>query len=449
MTIILIFAQRYFIVVQHSILLRFQSVFKNSMLVMLIFLSVFLFIFGPPLMSVGRWFDISFFCAMYFSLGIVFSRRASIPQYINKYFLLFLPFIFSAAYAAVESYSVSEIASLLLKPVRIVITVVGAFGLVFWIFKIYGINAIRLILNCIFASIVLHSLIMILQFKYPEFKDFIYGIITIGEYRSYFGYDFRMGGLSGSTGGSVLSTVQSLGVILYPFLVKYNSHRRLIYLVGAIVCAFSVALCGRSGLIMIALFFPIAIVISGGNLKGSLKGFAALALFGLVAFGVLVNAGIELSYELGKSFARSFSFFMEFNQKGITGDDTFLYLKSGLLMPETFVSFFFGDPEALLNTQFEREVHSDTGYVRNLFGLGFLGMFLYLLPLILTMLNGYRQRKSHLIFYILSMFCLIMLVLHAKETVVYVRMFFPMISILMASGYVHRNSAVLFPKSGY
>ena len=373
-------------------------------------------------------------------------RQLRIPQYISIYFILVIPFIFIATFAAIESYSVGGIAFLLLKPVRILVTLLGGLGLVAWAYRLHGDKALYLILNCIFISIFLHALIMIAQFIYPDFKDWVYSIVTTGEHRSSFGYNFRMGGLSGGTGGSVLSVVQSLGVVLYPFLAKYFSRWRLVYLCGALVCAFSVALCGRSGFICIAIFLPVSLVAVGGRLNEIFKALSVLLSFGLVVFAVFTISGFEPTFELTKTLQRSFSFFVEFGDKGIAGDDTVKYLSTGVFLPDSVHTFLLGDPEALLNTQFERTLQSDVGYIRNLFGFGLFGSFLYWFPLILTMANAFRNRSAHQIYYMLGMCCLIMMFFHLKEPVIYVRMFFPIICLLMGCAYIHNNPIMLADK---
>lgn len=69
-------------------------------------------------------------------------------------------------------------------------------------------------------AIGLHSIIMIFQFFDPEFKDLIYSYTTSGVFNGTFEYNFRPGGISGATGGSVLSVFHSLGLIFTLFI--YN-----------------------------------------------------------------------------------------------------------------------------------------------------------------------------------------------------------------------------------
>ncbi|MEL4402896.1 hypothetical protein AAEJ42_21885, partial [Shewanella algae] len=85
--------------------------------------------------------------------------------------------------------------------------------------RLYKELFVEKLIELVFYSIGLHAIIMIIQFFNVEFKDFVYGYTTTGEFTS-FEYNFRMGGLSGAAGGSILSVVQSLGIILMPFLGK-------------------------------------------------------------------------------------------------------------------------------------------------------------------------------------------------------------------------------------
>jgi hypothetical protein len=70
-----------------------------------------------------------------------------------------------------------------------------------------------------------------------------------------------MGGLSGGSGGAILSVVQSLGVLIIPFLWKYSKNIfKIVLVIGGIIIFASVLVCGRSGLWAIVLGLPVSLL---------------------------------------------------------------------------------------------------------------------------------------------------------------------------------------------
>jgi hypothetical protein len=197
-----------------------------------------------------------------------------------------------------------------IKPFRILFSLYAGYFLAIYLYKkkydFYD------ILKAIYFIIIVHSIIIIVQFFNLEFRDFIYAYTTTGEFRSTFEYDFRMGGLSGGSGGAVLATVQSLGIIFLPFLFKLTTKKssKILFFIGSIIILISIILTGRSGIYCIILFLPLSLYL----IHGAVKTFKySLIIFSIIIFTFLfIN---QLLQSLGltdfyNSFYRTFDSFI-------------------------------------------------------------------------------------------------------------------------------------------
>mgnify|MGYP000007168626 CR=1 FL=1 len=73
-----------------------------------------------------------------------------------------------------------------------------------------------------FSCIVLHSLIMILQFIFPDFRDFIYSFTAAQNQFAWYQH-FRMAGLAGA-GGAQISMMQGFGFPIGIYFMLKNKY---------------------------------------------------------------------------------------------------------------------------------------------------------------------------------------------------------------------------------
>ncbi len=152
----------------------------------------------------------------------------------------------------------------------------------------------------------------------------------------------------------------------------------------------------------------------------------AIILF-LLAYNLVVKYSFTDFYN---SFYRTFDSFISLTETGKYESETLLELKSYILFPD-LETFLFGSNDALLNYDIARNLDSDLGYVRNIFSFGFFGFLLYLFPFLMLILFALKKSKQYLEYKFLLILLIIMLIFHAKESYLYVRMFWSIICLVL------------------
>ena len=329
----------------------------------------------------------------------------------------------------------SDFGSNILRPIRIITTLYGGYVICLLLHKYYGNDAILNTLIFVFLSILVHASIMSYQLLNPDFKDFVYKYTTTGEFRGSYDYNFRMGGLSGGSGGAVLTVVQSLGVIISPFIFrKVNIISKIFVVMGSSLILFSVLICGRSGLWAVLIFLPLSILYSS-RIRGVVlwsKSIISVFFIGLLLSGILVlfNKAEEKS-PLYYALKRSLDTFIDYRDKGSFDDETIGILSNHIMFPNNLKTILIGDGEHIVNTQFERTLNSDIGYIKNIWGMGYFFALLFWFPILYFTIIAFKLRKKYESARILLILSLIMLLFHAKESYLYVRMFLSIYSLFL------------------
>ena len=328
---------------------------------------------------------------------------------------------------------------LLLKPIRIMGILLGTYCLVMLVHKY---DSRITLLHWVFYAISIHAFIMVLQLISVEFKEFVYGYLNTGEYRSTVEYQFRMGGLTGGSGGAVLSVIQSIGCILTPYVLseKKSILGKFFIYACSLLCFVSVISCGRSGLLAIFLFTPIALILMSTNTAKTLLNLllaVILFIFLIIGLSVLINllnySGVldsDLSLRVIRSFSRSMDSIFLIMSTGEVQDSTISTLINHIIFPNSFQVLLFGDPVTLSEDQMNRTLNSDIGYIRNIWGFGIFGSLLYWSPLMLMQLKLLLRVNSSNVRTAALIIGLVMIFFHAKELFFYVRMLFPIYCIL-------------------
>lgn len=411
-----------------------------------LFIISFLYIFGPVFRPIGNWFDIIFFISLILSLYGFFVLRLKTPNYLFFFYGLIPVFIYAViSIALYRKYDTGEWIRYGLIPIRIFITLYGGYILIFILYRKYKDNYFKVVLQFIFLAILIHAIIMIYQLYNPQFKDWVYSYTALSDFRSSYDYNFRMGGLSGGSGGSILSVVQSLGIIIIPFLYKKMGHKwKIPILLGGCIIFFSILICGRSGIWCILIFLPMTFYLAktkkriGFFVKYIFSiGIIVLIFIGTIAFFDEIQVKSPTYYSL----RRSLDSFLMYQQTDEFQVRTVEVVADMWFLPNPIV-FIAGNAEHLVNTQFERTLSSDVGYIRNLWGFGIVFAFLYWLPIFKCLLLALKNRKKYLSAAILLSLTLIMLVFQAKESFFYVRMFFSIYCLILFSLYIDSKKTI-------
>lgn len=404
----------------------------------------FLYIYGPVFNSIGSWADFIFVTSIVLIYSNLILKKVPILNYFLP-FLILIPLFFYSILVSELTFNItfSDYIVLALKPVRILITLFGGYYLAYIIQKKYPQNFINEVFKLIYYSIGLHAIIMVAQFFSPEFKDYIYGYTTSGEFTS-FEYNFRMGGLSGAAGGAILSLVQALGILLLPFFQVQSVGEKILRIIFSILILASVFTSGRSGLLIIVICFPLAFIATS-KLEIQ-KLISRIAVLFLLVIGVFFTVyfliqSLPVDDPVSLALSRTFDTYINFKESGTIKDETTSELfQYHILFPTELTIWFFGQPENLVNFGFYRTLNSDSGYIRDIWSFGIIGTFVYYFPIFWTFFKMLSANSKSIATIFLILFSIILIVFHFKEPFFYVRMLWSIYSLVLACHYLTKNN---------
>ncbi len=410
-----------------------------------IFFQIFAFLYfvGPVFNTLGAWADTIPVTSIL--LFLFFYRKSRGLIYLDFSFYIYgiiaIPFIVGSLFLVVGGIDGMILLRTCLKPIRILATLLGGYSLVGLVRIFFPGRELKISLALIAGSFALHGGVMILQWLSPEFKDFVYSYTTTGDYRSTFEYNFRMGGISGQTGGAILSVAQALGFISLVFAFALSCARPIFYWIpmGGVIFA-SILLCGRSGILCVAVFSLVATLVIG-TLKRRL--FMLSAYFVMFFFVIFIissifafvsNSGNEdgILFTIRYALARNVDFLL--NDSGGVGDrfGTISTIWGMAHLPDDPLILFFGD----LREIYDRFSRSDIGYIRDIVSLGLIGTFFYYLPAVWSSIFAIKlSRMNHECSVVAKMFLIVVAVIwvfHAKELFLYSRMIMSIYSVFYA-----------------
>lgn len=405
----------------------------------LFYIIIFSFSIGAVFNSIHPLVDTMVFTSVFFSgLGLI--MRINPPKIFKYYYFLIPLFIFVIMRATLYDYiNMGNIINFFFKPIKILLIPYAAVVIVELISR-YNKNYKKFILNALHFSFIINALVILLMFYNPSFKDAVYAYTTTGKYRSSVEYMFRMGAFSGATGGAILSVVQAFGTILSYFLLQKSSKltSKIYYILSFVLCTYATTLVGRSGLWAIIILLPFSMLLT--NRKKIKYAVAQISIIGIIAvsgIGIITGFINSLGSQdpLARSLGRTFSTFMEYEESGKFEDQTVGELQNHFLFPNDWETILVGNPEHQILTQYDRTLKSDIGYIRDLWSYGFIGSFIYILPVIIILLKTIRNKLFSVEGMAFIMITLSMFIFNAKEGVMYTRMVFSIYSILFALTY--------------
>lgn len=396
---------------------------------------VFAMIFAPVVnVGIGPWGDtLGLTCILLiagFALHAVTNRTFTLHVEARH---LMLIVALSIVYALVTGALIGEgeALQLVIRPVRTLVTFFGLYVFVQIYAKRFGSGFDTLLVHDVFIALGAHGVLMIAQFLFPSVRDAIYPY-TFADQVIEWNQSFRMAGVTAG-GSSQLSVYQSVGLLLYPFVLAGQSgfRKRLVSHVLALCIALSLILSGRSGIICAILFMPLALYWAshGKGFTGLVATFAKVAVVFLV-----VGAGIGAlrSWDgLDPDQTRMFDFavtrgvdFLFSSESASRQADVQEELLSFIIVPDEPLTLLFGDPplfEAAYLMQ-NRIVNTDLGYIIFLYGYGIVGSLLqysFYGLILLYAIRYWRYSKPLAATSVLMVF--VIMLFHGKEVFVFTR----------------------------
>ena len=428
---------------------------------MWIFLAVFLAIYAPIVTLGSLSLDLqAIFFLLIISFVVITGKINAIFYKSNMVFLIIVTMLISYGLLLVLFNSGNGL-HVALRPMRILITLIGCLSIVYLMFNSRNKTPVE---AYIFYAIALHSLIMIVQFLYPDFKMFIYQYTVNIERIQGARMFYSVAGLTNG-GGAQLSLYQSVGVLLSPLVLKgvASLKGKVFVYVCTLTCLISVLISGRSGLLAILVFFPIIYLFSKNKVTlsyGLLMKKISMYFIMLTTLFLVVN----INYSFLSANEEVYQGVMDISKRTgsfLSGENsTISYLLEHHLasIPDA-KTFLFGNPE-ILDSDFKgptRMLNSDIGYIRILFSYGIIGSilhYLFYLLIIYFSYNAYKYQKELKSLALFSIiFSIIILIFNAKEVFVFTRMGFSITAIMLfyvlhvthinkKNSYISRNQQV-------
>jgi hypothetical protein len=409
--------------------------------------AVFTMIFAPVVnVGLGPYGDsLSLLCALligWFAFRAIRSRTFTLEIEVRH---LVLILALTLLYALVTGILIGDgdALQLVLRPIRAFIMFFGVYVFVQLYARRAGAEMDNMLVHDVFIALGAHAIIMIAEFVFPSLRDLIYPW-TFADQVIEWNQSFRMAGVT-SAGGSQLSVYQSIGLLLYPFVLSRQKGftARLVSHVLALCIALSLILSGRSGIICAVIFMPLAFYWSTGKRGAS----SVVALGGKLVLIIAVAASLmgvlrgsdwlepEQTARFEVAATRGIDFFFASdaagNQASVRED-----LESFLIVPDDATTLLFGNPPLFEAAYWmgNRIVNSDLGYVIFLFGYGILGSLLQYGFYGLILLYAIRYRRySQPLANISILLVFVIMLFHAKEVFVFTRIGLSMTTLFIAA----------------
>lgn len=359
--------------------------------IFLLWLGWFVFVFGPIIRSpLGALADLSIVATTAY-LGWSIASNARLHRSVAPFFYIAISL---TSLAILNSLFASEVidgssVQAILRPVKGLLVFLGLYFAVTRLSRGFldergPRETYEMLLGVIYAAVLVHAAIIILQFIFPAFLHLTYQVIG-GEDVLNINKHFRMPGLSGA-GGAQLSATQGLGFLIGVHLALIRG-RYLPYIMGNLLLVASFVLTGRTGFVLvgIAAVYWILSVFLGRKRRWRVRS-PAQALLGvvwlIVALGVifwtthLISIGYADNQWFARAVDRTFKTYTDYNESGKLSDRTLNALATMFVVPSDPIRWVFGDARLYNNTL--GVYYSDIGYIRLWWGYGLVGLTGYI-----------------------------------------------------------------------
>ncbi len=265
---------------------------------------------------------------------------------------------------------------------------------------LYGADFIDAALVNLFLVGLLQSAVQIGVLVAPPVSEFVYGVVALSDDSStHIAQGYRSPGLF-SSGAAVLGTFSAfvlaigLTATLRPAL-RPSWRRVVLVALATVVQIAAIALSGRTGFVVLALYLALLAVRGAMRVRPALAGANLLKVSAVIAALVLafvVYVGTEaIEHNLRWSFEFVYSFL---EGQGLKTESTTVLFGDMFFLPDSFGGLLFG------TGNFGRSaglpyIDSDVGYILMIFGGGVLGAVLTMSVFALIGWQAMRMRELH------------------------------------------------------
>ena len=280
----------------------------------------------------------------------------------------------------------------ILRSSRALIMLIACFSL-FNLYKKSYKQPIEKICFHIYLSIITHAVIMIAMYCSEPLRHLIYSITHVEDYinvNSPFLEGYRICGLT--YGLSQTSLLQLFGLFLTPFLLSTSKKlsQKIFIILSFPLTLVSSILCGRSGLFICILLFPLYIIIrlytSKFSQKNTFSYFKTISIC-IISFAII---SAVFYYYLPKKFKTSnINQCQEIIRTFKLNSITLHALKPMYFLPKDAKTFLFGKGNYGRSNTFY--LPSDVGWVRSIYAIGFIGVTLMINPFVWVIYFSLKQ----------------------------------------------------------
>ncbi|MEX8510976.1 MAG: hypothetical protein AB3X37_09500 [Leptothrix ochracea] len=228
---------------------------------------------------------------------------------------------------------------------------------------------VRWVFELFFRVCVFQSIIVLIEFVFPNFRDAISGVL-VGRGNIEEDHPFRFHGLHDSGGFSltaIMGVAATYGV--FTCVSKFNGIV-FIRLISTFLIVMAIAFVGRTGFFVFALGVGLLSIRWGKSMLSYLVGMAAIASVIVGLFSVFFPDRFEYFGDF--VFGYAFEFLVNYSEHGNLSTTSSDDLASMLFIPDIVNVFFgsgsFDEPNAGVD-------RSDSGYMKTMLSLGLVGIF--------------------------------------------------------------------------
>lgn len=352
-----------------------------------LFLAWFFFVFGPVVRSpLGSFGDLSLLTIAFYLAWSILVGRPLAKSLLPFCCIAFLLSGLAGGNTLLANNPVEPSAlQPILRPVKGVIFFLGVYFAVRRLLSSFlerngPRKTYEYLLSILYVVVVVHGLIIVLQFFCPDLRDLTYAFLKDMHVLDY-NKQFRMPGLAGA-GGAQVSAVQGLGFLIGVHLAIVK-RKYLPFLMGNFLLIGSFILTGRTGFVLVAvagLYYVLTVLrrlwrvdqLPGRFMNGR---FALLAVALVVGLSFLAPVFSSMYAEDANSrtaIDRTFETVNNYRSTGQLTDRTLTALGKMFVLPEDSSIFIFGRAKFYNNTT--GVYQSDLGYIRLLWGYGLIGL---------------------------------------------------------------------------
>ncbi|MDO6776593.1 hypothetical protein Q4591_14650 [Shewanella sp. 3_MG-2023] len=428
-----------------AVSMNITSSIKSIILFFLLFFSTV----GPVIMrfgSLGDTLSLANLCNFILFALLMIKKEVKIATPIAMLLSLFMCFYFYNLLIIVLNGAIDT--TYLVRSIRIFLNILGGVSLVYlyvWHFKEEYIEKIVLYL---FSILTIHGMIMLIQFVSADFREVVYSITEPEMLEA--NMSFRMAGLTNS-GAAGTSLIQFIPILMTPLIanVLKKGFFKQLFIIGAVIInVLAILVSGRTGLFFSLIFLPMLCFWNFRLLSILTIKRDFLIKFLFVSFFILIAS---LYYFQNSSSSSSSSSSLEVTSAEVALERTSREFEN-IVTPgrRSTITILFdhikipSDTNQLLfgNSIYEREnSSSDIGFIRDLFGIGVIGVIISLLFYIYVILEVFFRRSTcPLLAKFIIIFTLSLILAHAKEPFLFTRYFLTVTVVLFASLILFRDN---------